>query len=252
MALASLCMALFGNFSSAQTMITVAAASDLKFALEEVATQFEKNTGFKLRLIFGSSGNFYSQILQGAPFHIFMSADENLIFKLADSAHTTDRGKLYAFGRIGLMTPKGSIIELDPELSGLRKAVENGQIKRFALANPAHAPYGMRAKEALERAGLWDRLEPFLVFGENVSQAAQFAISGSTQGGIIAYSLAIAPQVAQRGNFVLIPDSWHAPLAQRMVILRGAPDAAKSFYEYLSTPDAQSIMMKYGFIMPKE
>ena len=110
----------------------------------------------------------------------------------------------------------------------------------------------MRAKEALERAGLWDRIEPFLVFGENVSQAAQFAISGSTQGGIIAYSLAIAPQVAQRGNFVLIPDSWHAPLAQRMVILRGAPDAAKTFYEYLSTPDAQSIMMKYGFIMPKE
>ena len=242
---------LFTCLVSAQPIGTVAAASDLKFALEEIATQFEKNTGHKLRLIFGSSGNFYSQLLQGAPFHLFMSADESLVFKLDDAGKTIGQGKIYALGRIGIMTPKGSPIKADPSLSGLKIALQNNQVKRFAIANPSHAPYGMRAKEALEHAGLWSQLESKLVFGENVSQAAQFATSGSSQGGIIAYSLALAPQVARLGEFALIPESWHGPLIQRMVLLRDAPDSAKAFYDYLSTPAAQAIMVRYGFTLPR-
>lgn len=256
--LLSFCAVFMTDLSSAQpatsvgTVATVAAASDLKFALEEIAVLFEKSTGYKLRFIFGSSGNFYSQLLQGAPFHLFMSADEALVFKLADAAKTLDRGKLYAYGRIGLMVPKGSAIGVDPTLSGLRQALEKGDIRRFAIANPAHAPYGMRAKEALEYAGLWNQIEPLLVYGENVSQAAQFATSGAAQGGIIAYSLALAPQVSRLGTFALIPDSWHHPLAQRMVLMRDAPKSAHAFYDFLSTPDAQAIMIKYGFKMPKD
>ncbi|HVL09834.1 MAG TPA: molybdate ABC transporter substrate-binding protein [Burkholderiaceae bacterium] len=229
---------------------TLAAASDLRFALEEVAEQFEKSTGQRLRLVFGSSGNFYSQILQGAPFHLFMSADEDFVFKLADAGKTVDRGRLYAHGRIGLMVPKGGPVRADGALADLAAALADGRLKKLAIASPDHAPYGMRAKEALQHAGLWQRIGPFLVVGENISQTAQFAISGSTQGGIIAYSLALAPQVARQGDFALIPESWHKPLAQRMVLMRNAPASARAFYDYLSTPAAQSIMVKYGFAMP--
>lgn len=232
-------------------VVTLAAASDLKFALEEVALQFEKETGHRLRLVFGSSGNFYSQILQGAPFHLFMSADESFVFKLADAGKTVDRGRLYAYGRIGILVPKGSPVKADGELKDLAAALADGRLKRFAIASPEHAPYGMRAREALLHAGLWQRTAPLLVYGENISQTAQFATSGSTQGGIIAYSLALAPPVARLGDFALIPESWHQPLAQRMVLLKEAPPPAKAFYEYLGTPAAQSIMTKYGFAMPK-
>lgn len=231
---------------------TLAAASDLKFAIEEVASQFEKSTGQRLRLVFGSSGNFYSQILQGAPFHLFMSADEGFVFKLADAGKTVDRGRLYAYGRIGVMVPKGGPVKVDGELKDLAAALADGRLKKFAIASPDHAPYGMRAKEALQHAGLWQRIEPFLVIGENISQTAQFATSGSTQGGIIAYSLALAPSVARLGDFALIPEAWHQPLAQRMVVLRDAPPAARAFYDYISTPEAQAIMVKYGFAMPKQ
>ena len=245
------CTAQTSSSATASGVSTVAAASDLKFAIEEIAAQFEKKTGHKLRLIFGSSGNFYSQLLQGAPFHLFMSADEVFVFKLAAAKKTIDQGKLYALGRIGLMVPKGSSIKADNQLEGLAAALQSGKIKRFSIANPAHAPYGMRAKEALQHKDLWPQIEPLLVFGENVSQAAQFATSGSTQGGIIAYSLALAPQVARLGDFALIPENWHTPLAQRMVLMRDAPEGARAFYEYLSTPAAQNIMMKYGFAMPR-
>jgi len=234
-----------------QTVATVAAASDLKFALEELARQFERDTGHRLRLVFGSSGNFYSQILQGAPFHLFMSADEDFVFRLHDAGKARDRGRLYAYGRIGILVPPGSPLRPDGSLQDLAAALQDGRLKRFAIANPEHAPYGARAKEALEHAGLWLAIAPRLVLGENISQAAQFATSGSTQGGIVAYSLVLAPQVARLGDFALIPQTWHQPLAQRMVLMRNAPPAAQAFYTYLGTPGAQAVMARYGFAMPK-
>ena len=236
----------------AQTVPAVAAASDLKFAIEEVVTKFEKDTGHKLRLVFGSSGNFKTQILQDAPFHLFMSADEGFVYELADAGKTEDRGRAYALGRIGIMVPPGSPLKPDGELKDLAAALKDGRLQKFAIANPEHAPYGARAKEALQYVGLWDAIQPKLVFGENISQTAQFATSGSTQGGIIALSLALAPAVAKTGSFQLIPEAWHKPLKQRMVLVKGAPPAAKAFYEYLSTPAAQEIMVRYGFAMPKD
>lgn len=235
----------------APTAFTVAAASDLKFALEEVATLFQKETGVRPRLVFGSSGNFYSQILQGAPFHLFMSADEAFVFRLADAGKTRDRGRLYAHGRIGLMVPHGSALKADGELRDLALALKDGRLKKLAMANPEHAPYGMRAKEALQHAGLWEAVEPRLVLGENISQAAQFATSGSAQGGIIAQSLALAPQVARLGTFALIPEQAHQRLAQRMVLMRDAPPIAAVFYEFLGSAVSLSVMRRYGFEMPQ-
>jgi molybdate transport system substrate-binding protein len=236
----------------AQPVATIAAASDLKFAIEEVAAQFEKATGQRLRLVFGSSGQFKTQILQGAPFHLFMSADENFVYELADAGKTEDRGRAYAVGRIGILVPHGSPLKADGELKDLAAALQDGRLQHFAIANPEHAPYGARAREALQHQGLWNAVQGKLVLGENISQAAQFATSGSAQGGIVAQSLALAPAVARLGSFALIPESWHQPLKQRMVLVKGAPPAARAFYEHLSTPEAQTIMVRYGFAMPKD
>jgi len=234
----------------AQPAATVAAASDLKFALEEVAAQFERQTGQKLRLVFGSSGHFKTQILQGAPFHLFLSADEDFVFELADAGKTIDRGRAYAVGRIGIMVPPGSPLKPDGELRDLAAALKDGRLQKFAIANPEHAPYGTRAMEALKHAGVWEAIQPRLVYGENISQATQFAVSGSTQGGIIALSLALAPAVASTGRFALIPQAWHQPLKQRMVLIKDAPPAARAFHDYIATPAAQAVMKRYGFEMP--
>lgn len=236
----------------AQTVPTLAAASDLKFAIEEVAARFEKDTGHKLRLVFGSSGNFKTQILQGAPFHIFMAADENFVYELADAGKTEDRGRNYAIGRLVIMVPPDGVLKPDGQLRDLAAALKDGRLKKFAIGNPEHAPYGARGKEALEHAGLWEEIRGKLVLGENISQAAQFAVSGSAQGGIVAYSLALAPTFAGRGKFELIPEAWHKRLVQRMVLIKGAPPEARAFYDYLSTPAAQEIMVRYGFAMPKD
>jgi molybdate transport system substrate-binding protein len=249
---ASIAVAAFGTPSFAQPQATVAAASDLKFALEEVSARFEHDTGQKIRLVFGSSGNFYSQIVQGAPFHVFMSADEAFVFKLAEAGKTVDRGRLYAVGRIGIIVPKGSSLKPDGELVDLAAALKDGRLQKFAIANPEHAPYGARAREALQHAGLWTNIQSKLVLGENISQTAQFATSGSTQGGIIALSLAKAPAMAALGDFALIPEDWHQPLRQRMVLVKDAPPAARAFYDYLASAPAQEIMVRYGFAMPKE
>jgi molybdate transport system substrate-binding protein len=132
----------------------VAAAADLKFALEEMAAQFRSATGRDVKLVFGSSGNFYRQILQGAPLQLFLSADESLVFKLAEAGRAEDRGRLYATGRIVLFAPHGSALKVDTQLAGLKAAVASGAIRRFAIANPEHAPYGRAAEQALRKQGL--------------------------------------------------------------------------------------------------
>lgn len=237
---------------AAQSPPTIAAASDLKFALEEIAARFTRDTRQEVRLTFGSSGNFARQIEQGAPFALFMSADEDFVRRLAERGLALDRGTLYAVGRIVLIAPFGSPLVPDGQLQGLAAALRDGTITRFAIANPEHAPYGRRAEEALRHAGLWDALRPHLVFGENIAQAAQFATSGNAQGGIIAYSLALAPQLAALGRFALIPADWHQPLRQRMALLRGADATARAFYDYLQREPARALMRKYGFVLPGE
>jgi len=250
-ALAAACVPGLVGAAAAQTGVaTVAAASDLKFALETVAADFQRQSGHRLRLVFGSSGQFFTQIRQGAPFHLFMSADEDFVFRLADEGRTLDRGQRYGVGRIGLFVPHGSPLRADGQLQDLAAALGDGRLQRLAIANPAHAPYGARAREALTHAGLWPAIEPRLVIGENISQAAQFASTGAAQGGIVALSLALAPTLTALGHFDLIPAHFHQPLVQRMVLLKGAPPAARAFQAYLSQPSAQQVLARYGFTLP--
>lgn len=243
---------LFAASTSWAEAPAVAAASDLQFALEEVHKQFKVDTGKELRLVFGSSGNFYRQISEGAPFQMYLSADEEYVQQLHKAGKTLDEGALYAVGRIVLMVPNGSTVKADEQLADLRASLADGRVKKFAIANPEHAPYGRRAVEALKHAGLWEGIESKLVLGENVSQAAQFATSANAQGGIIAYSLALSPNMAKRGQFALIPSDWHEPLRQRMVLINGADATTQAFYSYLQEPTARSILARYGFVLPEQ
>jgi molybdate transport system substrate-binding protein len=248
------CLALGGAArpGAADEPPVIAAAADLQFALAEVAEAFTQATGHQVKLANGSSGNFAQQIRQGAPFQLFLSADEQYVFDLARDGLTQDEGVLYAVGRIALIVPKGSPLEVDGTLEDLRQAIADGRVKHFAIANPEHAPYGKRAEEALRHVGLWDALQGKLVLGENVAQTAQLATSGSSQGGIIAYSLAISPKVMELGSYALIPAEWHEPLQQRMVLLKDAGPVAVQFYAYMQAPEARAVLRRFGFVLPGE
>lgn len=237
--------------AQAAGVATVAAASDMKFALDELARGFEADTGHRLRLVFGASGQFYTQILQGAPFHLFLSADEDLVLRLAEAGRTRDRGRVYARGRLALLVPKGGVVRADPQLDGLAQALREGQVQRLAIANPLHAPYGQRAQEVLQHRGLWGALQGKLVLGENVSQATQFALSGATQGGVVASALAQAPQARALGECAVLPEGGHRPLWQRMVLLPQASAAAQAFYEHLVSAAAQAVLLRHGFALPQ-
>ena len=262
MKLKLLCLAaLFGTLllgmeamvpAPAQDVPVVAAAADLQFALAEVAEAFTKETEREVTLTFGSSGNFFRQIQQGGPFQMFLSADEQFVFDLTAKGLTVDDGTLYAVGRIVIIAPHSSPLKADGSLADLKAALADGRMQKFAIANPAHTPYGRRAEEALRHLGLWDAIKDRLVFGESVSQATQFATSGATQGGVIAYSLALSPDVSKLGTYALIPDAWHEPLRQRMALIKGAGETARQFYAFMQGPSARAIMRRYGFALPGE
>ena len=229
----------------------VAAASDLQFALDEIVANFQRDTGIAPRVTYGSSGNFTRQIEQGAPFELFLSADEAYVDRLAARGLTRGDGALYAIGRIVLFAPHGSPLEPDPGLENLAARLKSGESGRLAIANPEHAPYGRAAEQAMRSLGVWDAAQPRLLLGENVAQAAQFASSGNADGGIIAYSLALAPALRERGRFALLPETLHAPLRQRMVLLKRASPAAARFYDYLRSPSSRAILGQYGFVLPE-
>lgn len=245
---------LLNGIAIASDVPAIAAAADLRFALEQLAEDFTADSGKRVRLSFGSSGNFTTQIENGAPFELFLSADENYIFRLEEKALTPDSGQLYAIGRIVVFAPNGSSLKVDGQLASLRELLDQGRLSRFAMANPEHAPYGRAAWAALQQAGLLRAIQPYLVLGENAAQAAQFASSGSTDGGIIPLSLSKAPQLAALGTFATIPADWHAsePLRQRMVLLRNAGDTALAFYRFLQTGSARRTLANFGFAVPEQ
>ncbi|MGQ0664032.1 MAG: molybdate ABC transporter substrate-binding protein [Pseudomonadota bacterium] len=229
----------------------VAAAADLGFVLGEIAELFARETGQSVRLAFGSSGNFARQIAQGGPFELFLSADEAYVRQLKEKSLTADEGVVYGVGRLVIFAPLGSPLRPDAELGDLRAALSDGRLKRLAIANPDHAPYGRAAREALIRAGLWEALQGRLVLGENASQAAQFALSGAAEGGLIPYALALSPALAARGTAVLLPADWHAPLIQRMVLIANAGPTARAFYAFLQGPAARAVFERFGFVLPE-
>jgi molybdate transport system substrate-binding protein len=227
--------------------IAVAAAADLKFAMGELAANFEKQTGNKVNVTYGSSGNLFSQIQNGAPFDLFFSADVEYAKKL-ESGGQAEPGTLYnyAVGRIVIWMPQG--VKVDLNAQGMN-ALLDAAIQKIAIANPAHAPYGRAAVEAMKKAGIYEKVEPKLVYGENISQAAQFVQSGNAQAGFIAVSLAISPAMKDLGKMWLIPAELHPPIEQAAVVVKSSrkKEAAKAFLEYIKSAPGKAVMDKYGF-----
>lgn len=229
--------------------ITVAAAADLKFAMDEIVATFKKsNPGDEVEVVYGSSGKFSTQIQQGAPYDLYFSADIVFPRELAKAGLAASGVKPYAIGRVVLWSASmdASNMTLD--------SLADPKISRIAIANPKHAPYGKRAEEALRAAGLWGKVEPKLVYGENIAHTAQFVQTGNAPVGIIALSLAVNPELASKGGYWLIPDNLHQPLEQGFVITKRAEGSAlaKRFADYMDSQSARAVMTKYGFVLPGE
>ena len=224
----------------------VAAAANLQSVLAELVPLFERQHPSRITLNIGSSANLVRQIQQGMPAELFLSADEDFALRLADAGLTLDRGVVYATGRIVLMVPVDSTLPLDAQLKGL--AASLSRVDKFAIANPELAPYGKAAAQALQTLGIWSALQGKIVLGESVAQATQFISTGAAQAGITALSLALVPELASRTRYVLIPDDLHAPVRQRMVLLKSAGPAARAFYDFLQSPAARAVMTRRGYV----
>jgi molybdate transport system substrate-binding protein len=237
------------RFVGAQSL-TVAAASDLQSALPAIAAQFEKDTGHQVKLIFGSSGNFFTQIQNGAPFDVLLSADVDYPRRLEGSGQA-ERGSLYEYatGRLVLWTRSDSGIDVRRGLTVLT----DGRVRHVAIANPEHAPYGRAAIAALRHERLYERVQGKFVLGENISQAAQFAQSGSAEVGLLALSLALSPALKSSGTYVDIPESWYPPIEQAAVVLSSSRQKAlaRQFVDYLKAPASVRTLQEYGFGVPQ-
>ena len=204
----------------------IAAAANLNVALPEIAEQFARQTGTRVELEFGASGTLTRQIRDGAPFEMFLAADEEFPNRLTKEGMTKDPGVVYAVGRLAIFAPTGSPLTVDERLNGLAKLAKAGGVTRFAIANPEVAPYGR---------------------ADTVSQAAQFATTGNAVGGLIALSLVLAPGFGERGSHAVIPEADHESLRQRMVLLKNAGTIATAFYSYIQAESAQAVFRKHGY-----
>lgn len=231
--------------------LKIAAAADLTFAFKDVAARFKNQTGNSLKLTYGSSGNFFAQIQNGAPFDLFFSADVSYPQKL-EAAGLTEPGTIYdyATGKLVIWVPNASKLDLSRGLSVLL----DPSIRKIAVANPQHAPYGAAAVAALRHDGIYDKVKDKLVLGENISQTAQFVQSGNADVGLLALSLALAPAMKTSGHYVEVPASDYPPLIQAGVILKssGNKELANQFLKFLKEPGTVALMEQYGFAVPRD
>jgi molybdate transport system substrate-binding protein len=240
---------LFSSSYARAQSVKFAAAADLRFAMVELASQFEKDTGAKLDITYGSSGNFLTQIQNGAPFDLFFSADSEYPMKL-EAADLTEPGTLreYAVGHIVIWTPSNSEINV---AKGGWKSLLDQRVKKIAIANPQHAPYGRAAVAAMKKAGIYEQVKDKLVYGENISQAAEFVQSGNAQVGIVALSLALSPAM-KNGNKWEIPTDSYPRIKQAVVMLKSSKnkDTARNFLDFVGGPQGREILQQFGFTVP--
>ncbi|HMK23555.1 MAG TPA: molybdate ABC transporter substrate-binding protein [Terriglobales bacterium] len=226
--------------------LTVAAAADLQSAMQNVAARFQQETGKSVKVIYGSSGNFFQQIQNGAPFDMFFSANLDYPKKL-EAAGLSEPGSLYQYakGKIVLWVPNDS--KLNPS-AGL-KVLLDPAAKKIAIANPQHAPYGQAAVAALQKQGLYDQVKDKFVLGENISQTASFVVSGSADAGIVALSLALGPNMKDKGRYAEIPAADYPPIEQACVILKSSTkkDIARRFLDFVQSAAVGDLLKTYGF-----
>ncbi|MCU1299700.1 MAG: modA, partial [Acidobacteriaceae bacterium] len=231
--IASLALALLSQLCAAQE-ITVAAAADLQFAMQDLTARFQKETGKTVKLIYGSSGSFFQQIQNGAPFDMFFSANLDYPKKLED-AGLIEAGSYYQYakGKIVIWAPSDSKLDLG---SGM-KALLDLSIKKIAVANPQHAPYGQAAVAAMQKENVYDKVKDKFVLGENISQTASFVVSGSADVGIVALSLALSPNMKGKGRYAEIPNEDYPPIEQACVILSSSKnkETARQFLSFIKT-----------------
>ena len=233
--------------------VRVAAAADLKFAFDDVASEFQrKNPGIKVTATYGSSGNFFAQLSNKAPFDLFLSADIDYPRKLIDSGLAVKESEfMCAVGQIVVWAPNGSKLDLDK--LGVQ-AVADPSVKKLAIANPKHAPYGRAAEAALKKFGLYDDVKDRLVLGDNIAQTAQFVESGSADVGIIALPLALGPAMKDKGRYWTVPLDAYPRLEQGGVILTWARDleATQALRAFVTGEEGRVILKRYGFMLPGE
>ncbi|HVS13631.1 MAG TPA: molybdate ABC transporter substrate-binding protein [Thermoanaerobaculia bacterium] len=235
-----------GTAGQAET-ITIAAAADLKFAMDEIVAAFKAiHPSDRVEVVYGSSGKFHIQIQQGAPYDLYFSADIEFPRRLAEAGFAASEVKPYALGRIVLWSAS-----LDATRMTLASLADPA-VTHIAVANPRHAPYGKRAEEALRASGVWEAIETKLVFGENIAQTAQFVETGNAQVGILALSLVLGPQLAKQGGYWLVPEALHEPLEQGYIITRRGEGntLAQRFADFMGGATARAVMTRYGFVLP--
>jgi molybdate transport system substrate-binding protein len=243
-------ISLFAGVSFAQVP-TIAVAANMKDAFSEILAAFNstgKSEKPEMRVVYGSSGNFTTQIMNGAPFNVFIAADEHFPLELYKSGKTVDEGMVYAIGKLAIIAKKSSGIQLLDSKAEIAKAIQKAN--KISIAKPDLAPYGKAAVEYLKAEGLWDLAKSKLVYGDNIGVATTYVVSGAADIGFTAVSLAKSSEVAKEASFLLIDPKLYEPIKQRMVLIKGAPQEAIDLYRFIQTPQAKAILQKYGYTTP--
>jgi molybdate transport system substrate-binding protein len=237
----------FTSLAQSRESITVAAAANLNGVLDELVLQYTKQGTQQIKVVYGSSGHFYQQMIQGAKFDIFLSANQDYVDRLVSQGYAEDSGVVYARGRLVVLVSNKSKIRLSQDFDGLKQAIQDGRLSKFAIANPALAPYGKAATQTLEYLGLTKTFQPILVMGGDVGQTMLFIQSEAAQAGMVPWSMVKQSKTIKEESYILISENQHQPILQKMMIFKKVNPSATDFYQYLQSAQAKKIWRQYGY-----
>lgn len=229
--------------TSAETL-RVAAAANLRFVLPELISEYEQSSQHKINVTYGASGNLATQIIHGAPYDVFFSANPLFIDILMQRKKHRGQRINYAHSEIVLFANKHSSIKLDNRLQGLKQAIEHNQLEKFAIANPKHAPYGKLAKNLLVEADIWQTIQPQLLLAESASQTLQFALTSNVDAAILPYPYMTHEKIKQQGRYIKLPGE----LSQQLIITKDASLLAEPFIKFITSKTASKIFIKHGYL----
>lgn len=227
---------------------TIAVAANMKDAFAEIASAYKSTGKSDIRVVYGSSGNFTAQIMNGAPFNLFIAADEQFPMELYKNGKAVDEGVVYAIGKLALVARNQSGLALTDNKADLAQAI--AKANKVAIAKPELAPYGKAAVQFLKSEGLWDLAKDKLVYGDNIGVTTTYVVTGGAELGFTALSLAKSPELAKETSFILLNPKLYEPIKQRMVLIKGAPQEAKNIYQFMQSTQARAILSKYGYATP--